>query len=145
MIRNRALLVLAALLWPAAASAQDPTDLSVMLGFEGPVDGGVPRGWRSTEPGAFAVDETIVHGGRTAGRLHHDAGSTRAYSAVTLPIPVQFRGRVLELRGFVRTDGVNGPAGLLMRLEAAGSAIAVADMDGRPIEAPPIGPNTGSS
>ena len=133
MIRICASLLLAALLWPPAASAQDRADLPVMLGFDGPVDDGVPRGWRSTVPGAFAVDETIVHGGRAAGRLHHDAGSTRAYSAVRLSIPVQFHGRVLELRGFVRTDGVNGPAGLLMQLEAAGSAIAVADMESRPI------------
>ena len=133
MIRTCASLLLALLLWPSAAPAQDRADLSVMLGFEGPVDGTVPRGWRSTAPGAFAVDETVVHGGRAAGRLHHDAGSTRTYGAVTLSIPVDFSGRVLELRGFVRTDGVNGPAGLLMRLEAAGSAIAVADMESQPI------------
>lgn len=133
MIRTCASLLLALLLWPSAASAQDRADLSVMLGFEGPVDGTVPRGWRSTAPGAFAVDETVVHGGRAAGRLHHDAGSTRAYGVVTLSIPVDFSGRVLELRGFVRTDGLNGPAGLLMRLEAAGGAIAVADMESRPI------------
>lgn len=117
MIHRYAYLLLAALLSPAVTSAQDRADLSAMLAFEGPVDNGVPRGWRSTAPGTFSVDETVVRAGRAAGRIRH-TGSTGASSTFTLSIPVSFRGRVLELRGFVRTEEVSGLAGLLMRQEA---------------------------
>ena len=132
MNRRYAYLLLAALLSPAVTSAQDRADLSAMLAFEGPVDNGVPRGWRSTAPGTFSVDETVVRAGRAAGRLRH-TGSTGAGSAITLSIPVNLRGQVLELRGFVRTEEVSGLAGLLMRQEAGGSVIAEASMASRPI------------
>ncbi len=92
MIRTYASLLLAVLLGPGSASAQDRADLSAMLAFEGPVDNGVPRGWRSSPPGTFSVEETVVRAGGAAGRLRHDAGSTGAYSAFTLSIPVDFRG-----------------------------------------------------
>ena len=87
--------------------------------------------WRAG--GHVIVDETVFRSGRAAGRLHRDVASAGNFSAFTLSIPVQFEGRALELRGFVRTEDVTGFAGLWMREDAVGGTVAFDNMQDRPV------------
>src|SRR4029450_7187177 len=85
------------------------------LDFEAEHSGSVPKGWNGGPAGTFAVDGQTVHGGKWALRIERNEKSEGAFSAVNRNLPIDFAGESLELRGFLRTEGVSNFAGLWMR------------------------------
>jgi hypothetical protein len=76
-------------------------------------------------------DDRVVHGGKRAARLARDASSAERFSALTLRIPLDFAGKTLELRGMLRTEAVDGVAGLWLREDGDSGVVQFAGMDDR--------------
>lgn len=81
------------------------------MGFEGPSS----HRWTAMPAGEFEIDATTVHGGHGAARLVRTAKTAGEFSAISDSIAVDFTGEVIELHGFLRTDGVKGAAALWLR------------------------------
>jgi C-terminal processing protease CtpA/Prc len=104
------------------------------LDFEAEQTGGVPKGWNGGPPDTLAVDGVTVHGGKWALRIERNDKSGGAFSAVNKTIPIDFAGTTLELRGFLRTEGVSGFTGLWMREDGDGGSVAFDNMERRQIK-----------
>jgi hypothetical protein len=74
-----------------------------------------------------------VHGGRVAARLERDARSPNEFTSITRRIPIEFGGRSIELRGFLRTEDVHGAAGLWMREDGPAGPVQFDNMQSRPV------------
>ena len=85
-------------------------------------------------PGTFAVDDTIVHGGRWALRIERGDASPGPLTSVSKTIPIDFAGAQLELRGFLRTADVSNFAGLWMRQDDDGGMLALENMQARQLK-----------
>jgi C-terminal processing protease CtpA/Prc len=95
------------------------SQLQSLLNFEIPQDGGVPAGWKASPSSTVFTDHSVVHGGQWSARIERDADSPAAFSSFATLIPIDFLGTTIELRGFLRTQDVNGFAGLWMREDGA--------------------------
>jgi hypothetical protein len=117
-----------------AAMARD--DRTAILSFEGCGGARCLEAWNG-KPGGPAgtvhIDSTAVHGGRYAGRIERAAGEASRFSSLAIEIPVDFTGKVLELRGWLRLEGVTGPAGLWQRQQGRDVVLQFDNMDSRPV------------
>lgn len=91
------------------------------------------RDWGGGPPGTFHFDSSIVHGGHIAARLERNANSLGEFTAITKRLPVEFAGRTIELRGFLRTESVQGSAGLWMREDGPSGPVQFDNMQDRPV------------
>ncbi|MEM9595915.1 MAG: S41 family peptidase, partial [Acidobacteriota bacterium] len=66
-------------------------------------------------PATLFLDTEVVHGGDGAGRIERDANSDGQFSSLTQEILITFSGREVELRGFLKADGVEDGTGLWLR------------------------------
>jgi len=116
MSRSIVPVVILALLFltDSIALAQEPDFESVLL-FEGPREGETLPGWRGGPAETIYFDSTVVHGGSGAARLERNARSPSDFSTITKRLSIDFEGQWLELRGFLRTEGVSEFAGLWLR------------------------------
>jgi len=99
---------------PAAAQTTRQT-LASILGFENGTAGQYPAGWGGTQNGTIFIDNQVVHSGRNSARIERTANSPQEYSTLTTGIPLDFAGKTIEWRGFLRTENVNGYAALWLR------------------------------
>ena len=111
-------------------------ELAQVLNFEATPEGHLPGGWNSGKPrtgppDTISVDDKIVHGGARSVRLERTANSANEFSTVTKQIPLGLAGKQLELRGFLRTEAVNGFAGLWMREDGETGFLALDNMEKR--------------
>ncbi len=123
----RLLMLVAALL---LAPSGVPGSLETMLTFEASGED-VLTGWRGGPAATLSPDAQIVHGGKWSARIERDAASEGDFSALTTSIPMDFGGKDLELRGFLRTQDVTGFAGLWMREDGASGPVAFDNMQDR--------------
>src|SRR5215510_3008911 len=117
---KRLVLLLCLFAAAAEASAQSENDnwrsgLAAALNFEAAHSGSQPAGWGGGPPGTIAVDGDIVHGGKWSVRLERTAKSPQRFTTITRSIPIDFAGRTIEWRGFMRTEDVSEFAGLWLR------------------------------
>jgi hypothetical protein len=108
------------LLWLAFSStgwAQTITrqNLAGILGFENSSSAGYLVDWYSGPPGTIFADDRVVHNGKYSARLERDASSLNAFSTVTMAIPLDFVGKTVEWRGFIKTENVDGFVALWLR------------------------------
>jgi len=129
-----ALLVLSS---PRAVAQQAPQvrpDPSGILTFEAAGTAGSLSGWKghpSGPEGTLFLDSTVVHQGRYAGRIERRAGSPSSFSSFALAIPVDFSGKELELRGWLKLEDVTGFAGLWQRQDGPTSTVQFDNMQER--------------
>lgn len=118
---------------PAAAPAglaAEPA-LAQLLDFErGAVDGR-PAGWSGGPAATLHADSLIVHGGSWSARLERGADAAQTFSALTCAVPQQRSGAVITLRGYLKTEGVTGYAGLWLRLQGEGRNVGFDNMQDR--------------
>jgi len=135
MCSQRLLFALAVSSLPLSSQAQGVrrSELAQILNFEVEQTGGAPRGWGGGPPETIFADNKVVHSGKWAARLERDAASTGTFSTITIGIPVDFSGSQVELRGFLKTENVSEFAGLWMREDAEGGAIAFDNMQDRQV------------
>ena len=106
-----------------------PTLLTI-LGFEGaaPVTA-LPRGWRSAASIETSIDTVVIHGGLQSLRIERNATSANTFTPVSTTIPVDFTGRQITLRGYLRVEGVKGNASLWLREDSDGSMVSFANSE----------------
>jgi hypothetical protein len=130
-------LIFAALAFPCCAQTAGsgapagPAPTANFLSFEGAPAGQVPTGWSGAPSGTVVVDDTVVHQGLRCVRLERDRKSERDSSVLFKKLPMEFSGKKLELRGFLRMEKVSYFAGLLMREDKNGAPVELENMQAR--------------
>lgn len=127
--------VLLFLALPLAVYAQNQPSLAVMLGFKAPPNGTCPGGWSCSTLGTIAADSEVVHGGEWSARIEQQADSAKQFSAITKSIPMDFGGGRVELRGFIRSENVQGLAALWMCEDGPAGPVGFSSMlGGQPVK-----------
>lgn len=112
----------------------NPVEFTQTLNFEIERLGPPPAGWGGGPPNTLHLDREIVHGGKSAARIERNAESANAFSVLTKVLPVDFSGKTIELRGFMRTEDVTEYSGLWMRLDGDEGMLALENMQSRQIK-----------
>lgn len=108
----------------AILSAQDQTPLSAILSFEAPQSGSAPNGWSANPPGSIFLDDKVVHGGRWSVRIERKLDTAEQFSGILKSIPIDFAGKTIELRGFVRSEAVSDFFALWIREDGDSGPVA---------------------
>ncbi len=119
---------------PQPQIADGHPELVGLLDIEAEHAGDVPKNWVGTPSGTFVVDGQIVHGGRWSLRIERKDTSPGTLTSLSRTIPIDFAGRRLELRGFLRTEEVSNFAGLWMREDSDAGMIAIDNMERRQLK-----------
>ena len=99
-----------------------------ILGFELEGTGGIPIGWGGGPKGTIIPDNAVVHSGHWSVRLDRSAKPPESFSTVSGSIPLDFTGKRIELRGYLRTQNVSGFAGLWLREDGDGKMVQFDNM-----------------
>jgi hypothetical protein len=106
-------LCLAVCILASLAAAQSPR--AEEFGFEGTQRATGLRGWFEQPTGCSFADEEVVHSGRYSARLQERVFGTGAL--IMRLLAIDFTGKVVELRAWVRTEEVTGGLRLFLREE----------------------------
>ncbi len=117
-----------------AQSPNQPSNLAAILSFETDHPGGAPGGWGSNPPGSVHVDDRIVHGGKWSARIERPQDTSGGLSGITKVVPMDFQGKRLEMRGFLRTEEVTGFVGMWMREDGERSGMEFDNMQNRQLK-----------
>ena len=90
-------------------------ELAAALGFEVPIERGLPRAWSGGPAETIALDRSTFHSGETAARMQRAAGRSDSFTSLMGVIPIDFTGDKIELVGHLRTENVVGFGGLWLR------------------------------
>lgn len=87
-----------------------------------------PTGWWSAADNGYRVtaDSAVRHEGRYALRIQSEGEklSGQTFGVATMRIPVEFQGKVVKLTGFLKTENVEGYAGLWLRVDGKQGTLA---------------------
>ena len=110
-------------------TSNDQASLTKILGFEDQPGADKPQGWSGNPPGTVTIDDKIVHSGQRSVRLERNAQSAGEFSVLGRTIPWEFSGKVIEIRGFLRTENVSGFAGFWMRQDKRSEMLSLENME----------------
>jgi hypothetical protein len=114
------------------AQAIERAGLAPIFNFEAEQTGGPPSGWGGGPRETLFTDGKTVHSGKWPARLQRDAAIANSdFSSIAIAIPIDFGGTRLDLRGFLKLQGVTGFAGLWMRQDGDSGAVAFDNMENR--------------
>jgi len=103
----------------SAAQSLTRGTLTPILGFENNTRSGVfPAGWQGTSAG-IVTDNKIVHSGNYSARIERNVSSSGTFSTLTATIPLDFAGKTIQWRGFIKWANVNGFVALWLREDGA--------------------------
>jgi C-terminal processing protease CtpA/Prc len=105
-------------------------NLENILGFENGRPGAFPAGWGGNPTNTIFIDDQIVHSGKYAARIERDASSSAAFSTLTTTIPLDFAGKTVEWRGFIKTENVSDFVALWLREDGTGGSVAFSTLQG---------------
>lgn len=111
----------------------DQASLTKILGFETERSGDSP-GWFANPPGTVFNDDKIMHSGQWSVRIERTAQSSGEFSVIGRPISWEFSGKIIEIRGFLRTENVTGFAGLWMRQDKTGAMLSLENMQSQELK-----------
>ncbi len=117
----------------AAEASPSAAALADTLSFEFSDSSGAPAGWYVSRA-PLARDTAIFHGGRAAARIDRGSTSAAEFSAFSRSIPADFAGDTLEIRGWLRTNDVQGYAGLWLREDSKSGAVEFDNMESRALK-----------
>ena len=118
----------------AVASAEERKDRRPELGFERTEDGreaSVRDPLHGSADGTLVRDSVVVHSGRFSCRIDRTKPGSADFSTVTFAQDVDFTGKSIELRGWLRREGVAQWTGLWLREDASGGSVQFDNMQGR--------------
>jgi len=127
------LFVLLSLTIASTANAQALTrqNLANILGFENNSRAGAfPTAWSCNSPCAIFTDDQVVHSGKYSARIERAASSAGTFSTLTAGIPLDFAGKTIEWRGFIKWENVNGYVALWLREDGDSPDLAFATLQG---------------
>ena len=98
------------------------------LDFEQSAPGqSLPEGWIKWGTYALHQDTAVVYGGERAVGITSDAGGS-AFGSVAYKLPATYAGDSIALEGYMKLAEVDGFAGLLLRIDGNGQALAFDNM-----------------
>lgn len=112
----------------------DSAALPQVLNFEDQKEIGPPTGWMATPEGTVFADNKVIHGGNWAARLERKEDSPGNFSTLHRAIASDFAGKMIQLRGFLKTKDASGMAGLWMREDGEQPSLAFDNMANRPVK-----------
>jgi hypothetical protein len=116
---------------PSASPALEaPPAAEDSLSFEAPGSTDSPPG-SSVPPGTVSRDSTVAHSGRCSARIQRDSTSLGEFSSLNRLLPLTCAGDTLELRGWLKLDGVRGHAGLWLREDGRTGFVQFDNMENR--------------
>ncbi len=123
------------LLWLAFAStgfAQALTrqNLAGILGFENSSLSALPAGWVGFPTDTIFVESRVVHSGNYSARIERNASSSGTFSYISAALPLDFEGKTIEWRGFIKSENVNGHVALWLREDGDTQSLAFASLQG---------------
>jgi C-terminal processing protease CtpA/Prc len=114
----------------SAQSAGDRHSIPAVFDFENETGTNLPPGWVGGPAATLQVDNQVAHSGKWSVRLERSAESHGQSSALTKSVPVDFKGKEIELRGYLRLADVERGAGLWLREDGdEGQMLSLANMD----------------
>jgi len=129
--RALALILLLTLIQESSAQQRYHAVVAGLLDFEGEQTGGMPRDWAGSPPSTIFTDNKIVHSGKWALRLERHAGAPEPFSSIGTALPIDFSGQQVQLRGFLKSENVDGSFGLWMRQDINGSPVEFDNLSSR--------------
>ena len=121
------------LLAASPLSAQSPA-LPELLDFELGTTGDRPTGWGGGPEGTIFADSLVVHGGKWAARIERGPESPSNFSSVTAFTDQRKQGKFITLRGYLKTEDVDGMSGLWLRLDGHSGNLGFDNMHNRPLK-----------
>jgi C-terminal processing protease CtpA/Prc len=117
---------------PGSSQTLTRQNLASILGFENNTQAGVfPVGWVGGPADTIFTDDHFVHSGKYSARIERTASSSGTFSTLTQAIPVDFAGKTVEWRGFIKTENVSDAVALWLREDGDGGSVeAFATMQG---------------
>jgi C-terminal processing protease CtpA/Prc len=116
----------------SSANAQALTRQNVanILGFENNTRPGVfpAGGWFANPGDQIVTDDQIVHSGRFSARFERTGSTGAAASVMTAILPLDFAGRTIEWRGYLKWQTVSSYVALWMRVDGPNGSLAFASM-----------------
>jgi C-terminal processing protease CtpA/Prc len=112
----------------------DQPSLTKIFGFENEHSGDKPAGWFANPSGTVFSDDKIVHSGKWSVRIERGAQSEGQFSVIGRSIPWEFSGKRIEMRGFLRTEGITGYAGLWMRQDNGAEMLSLENMQSQELK-----------
>ena len=130
------LLLLAFPLWAQNSSASheaaDQASLPRVFDFENENGSALPPGWGGGPAGTVQADNQVAHSGKWSVRLARGADSPGSSSALYKSVPVDFAGKQVELRGYLRIDKVEQFVEIWLREDGdEGRMISIDNMQGQ--------------
>ena len=110
------------------AKLTDVTALPQVLNFEDQQTEGAPAGWASSPAETVFTDSKTVHSGHWSARLERKTDSPGQFTTLHRAISMNFSGKTIQLRGFLRLEDVTGFAGLWMREDGESDTLAFDNM-----------------
>ena len=119
MVRRWLLFVLI-LSWPAFAQTYTRKNIDSILGFENNTQAGVlPAGWSGTNNNTIFADNQVSLSGNWSTRIERTVASSESFSTIIAYIPVDFTGKNIVLRGWIKLQNVAGNVALWAREDDA--------------------------
>ena len=87
----------------------------------------IPEGWFKWGNYKLHQDSTVVHSGQYSGSITSDEGGT-TFGSVAYKLPAHYEGDSITLEGYMKIEGVDGFAGLLLRIDGNGQSLAFDNM-----------------
>jgi hypothetical protein len=116
--------------------SENPSASDKTVSFESDSAGTAPSGWGAVPLGTILVDGEVAHSGHLSVRFERKTDSPNTFSWMFKEIPMDLRGKLIELHGYMKLDNVSGFAALLLREDADGKPVAFHSLEG---ENPPKG------
>lgn len=98
------------------------------LGFERPKSGGPFMGWGGGPRVTIGRDTTVVHSGTAAAVIQRDAASPNRFTSISRSLPVDFAGDFVELKGWLKSDDVEGVISLWLREDGRSGSVQFKNM-----------------
>src|SRR5258708_1742607 len=123
-------LSLAAFALPGVGQGLTRQNLASILGFENGTPGQYPAGWGRSGTdanGTVVTDDQVFHSGKYSARMERPVtANSQGFSGVIAGIPLDFAGKTVQWRGWVKTENVVGAAAIWIREDGAGTATNLA-------------------
>lgn len=120
-------------------SRRGPAVIVALLACSLVVSAGVPEGWylAGNNPADYdaGVDSQVVHNSHPSAYLKAKSRDAEGFGSLMQDISAtKYAGKRVRLNAFVKAQGVQGWAGLLMRVDKGTGTVAFDTMENRPIK-----------
>ncbi len=112
------------------AQTLNSRNLAGILNFENSRPGRFPTGWDGGPVSTIQTDNQVVHSGNYSARIDRNAFSPEEFSVITATIPIDFVGKTIEWRGFIKAGNVNGFVALWLREDGDDGTVEFASLQG---------------